>query len=120
MANTSPSLRSVMSGCGAGSKPIWITEYGAPTNGPGAVADVNNYNLSAHPDHVTEALQAQMVDQAYQDTKSTPWIGALFIYSSIDAGTSTTTAQNFFGLRRYDDSAKPAWSTFQSDLIPAA
>ena len=34
MARTSPSLRSVMIRNGDGNKPIWVTEFGAPSGGP--------------------------------------------------------------------------------------
>lgn len=116
MNNTSPNFRSVMTGCGAGSKPIWITEYGAPTDGPGPAATLSNYDLLEHPTHVDLSLQAAMVTQSVADVKSYPWVGALFFYSSADRGTSVTTNENFFGLLDYYNSPKPSWSALQSAL----
>lgn len=116
MDATSPNLRSVMTSCGAASKPIWITEYGAPTNGPGPAATLANYDLTAHPTHVDEGLQAQMVTNAVSDVKSYPWVGALFFYSASDAGTAVTTNQNFFGLLDYTNQPKPAWTALQTAL----
>ncbi|HET6793717.1 MAG TPA: hypothetical protein VFH45_04715, partial [Acidimicrobiales bacterium] len=116
MSNTPVSLRSVMEGCGAGNKQIWVTEYGAPTNGPGTASTVGSYNLAARPDHVSEQLQSVMATQSVDDAKASPWMGALFWYSARDRGTLRTTNQNFFGLRRYDGTAKPAWAAMRSAI----
>lgn len=116
MANTPVSVLGVLQACGAGSLPLWITEYGAPTDGPGAAATPTNYNLAAHPDHVSESLQAIMAQQAVQDARSYPWLGAFFWYSAQDTGTLMITNQNFFGLRRYYGGAKPAWSALQGAI----
>jgi hypothetical protein len=115
--NATPlSLRSVMTGCGAGAKGIWATEYGAPTNGPGALATATNLNLVNHPDHVDEAFQATMVTTAVSAAKAADWLDAVFVYDARDIGTSTTTNENFFGLRRYDGTPKPAWTALQAAL----
>ena len=45
---------------------IWITEYGAPTDGPGAESTMSNYLLGQPSDHVDEALQAEMATEAVQ------------------------------------------------------
>lgn len=66
------------------------------------------------PDHVDENLQAQMATQSVQAAAATAYVGALFWYSDQDLGTSTTTSENFFGLRRFDGSRKPAWNAFQA------
>lgn len=116
MNNTPTSLRSIMAGCGAASKPIWITEYGAPTNGPGPAADVGNYDLAAHPNHVTLALQNQIISNSVSDVRTYPWVGALFLYSASDAGTSLTTYENFFGLSDSTGAPKPSWNSLQSAL----
>ncbi|MHB1923559.1 MAG: GH39 family glycosyl hydrolase [Acidimicrobiales bacterium] len=116
LAQTATSDRSIMAGCGAGSKPLWATEYGAPTNGPGAMATESNLDLAAHPDHVDEAFQAQMATQAVQYASAQNWFGALFWYSSQDLGTATTTNQNFYGLVRYDGTHKPAFAAYAAAI----
>ena len=116
MSQTTVNLRSVMTSCGAAAMPIWATEYGAPTNGPGPTATVSNLDLAGHPTHVDESLQATMATQAVQMGAADPWFGALFWYSYQDLGTATTTNQNFFGLVRYDGTAKPAWSAYQAAI----
>jgi len=116
LAQTATSDRSIMNACGAASKQLWATEYGAPTNGPGAQATESDLNLAAHPDHVDEAFQAQMATQAVQYAAAQSWFGALFWYSSRDLGTLTTTNQNFYGLVRYDGSHKPAFAAYASAI----
>ncbi len=116
MSSTPTSLRSVMSANGDSAKQIWLTEYGAPTGGPGAVADVNNYNFSASPDHVTEALQASMYQDSINLVRGYSWAGPMFFYSYKDLGTSSSTNENFFGVIRYDGTQKPAYQTVKQLL----
>jgi hypothetical protein len=106
MSLTSPDFRSIMAANGDSAKKIWITEFGAPTNGP----DSNWY--------VSEATQAQMVTDAFQLYKTYDWVGPLFWYTFKDSGTSTDTNENFFGITRNDGSTKPAYATIKGLLSP--
>lgn len=107
MANTSPSLRSIMMQNGDSDKKIWITEYGAPTGGPGSAT--SGYVPGEDADHVTEGYQAAILEDALRETtKGDVWAGPLFWYSYKDLGTSEST-ENFYGLRRADGSHKPAY-----------
>jgi hypothetical protein len=100
MAQTNPSIRSVMVANGDGSKPIWITEFGAPTSGP-----LN----------VGTAKQRLMLSQAITYVKEEAWIGALYIYTWQDTPTGPST-NNGFGLLTSGGSAKPAYAAVsQSD-----
>lgn len=117
MAGTSPSIEGILRAHGAANKKIWITEYGAPTNGPGAEATPSNYNLALNPDHVNEALQAQMANDSVRLARSSSYIGAFYWYSYKDLGTDKSDSENFFGLRRFDGSAKPAWQSLRSAII---
>jgi hypothetical protein len=89
------SLRSIMKDNDDSGKQIWITEYGAPTGGPSGVS---------------EAIQAESMLEAIGLVRETSWAGPLFWYSYQDLGTDAGTSENFFGIRRYDGSAKPAYS----------
>lgn len=110
IASTSPSLRSVMIKNNDGDKKIWITEFGAPTGGPGGLISSNNYNGSKNSDHVTESIQSQIISDAVNLTEKMPWIdGPLFFYTYQDSGTAQNTIENFFGLIRYDGTPKPAY-----------
>jgi polysaccharide biosynthesis protein PslG len=114
MSVTKPNLRSIMANNGDSAKQIWLTEYGVPTGGPGlaAVAATNNY--SGQYDHVSEALQAQIVSNMISNYKTLTFAGPLFWYTDKDLGTSNSTNENFFGLIRYDGSEKPAFGIFKS------
>jgi hypothetical protein len=112
MASTNPSLQSIMATYGDASKKIWITEYGAPTGGPGTLeSSALDTVFKGSPDHVTESLQSTMFAQAITSAESSPWIGPLFFYTYQDSGTSTSTIENFFGVVRHDGSDKPAYTT---------
>lgn len=101
MAKTQRSLRSIMTANGDGGKKIWSTEYGAPTGGP---------------EHVSEELQALILSDALKVHATQPWSGPFFWYSYIDAGSTTETNENFFGLRRFDNSKKPSYEKLK-DLL---
>jgi hypothetical protein len=120
MWQTPVSAESILQGCGQGTKPLWITEYGAPTNGPGPAATPSNYEISASPNHVDEALQAQMASQSVAIAASSPDIAALFWYTDQDSSTVPLSNQAFFGLRAAGGSAKPAWSALHAALAQAA
>jgi hypothetical protein len=98
---------------------VWATEYGAATNGPGVAATTTDYRLSQSPDHVDEALQAEMATQSVQLAKASPLMAALFWYTQNDSGTDASNRENFFGLRRFDGSPKPAYGSLH-DAIAAA
>ena len=97
MDQTSPSLRSVMAANGDAHKKIWITEMGAPSAGSGGVG---------------AAAQAEMVTQAVQAAKSTPWIGALFIYTYQDAISNP----DYYGLLNSNGRPKRAWFALAAAL----
>jgi hypothetical protein len=94
-------LRAIMTAHGDADKSIWMTEYGAPTNGP------------APARFVSESNQAVMLTKAYTMSANYEWAGPLFWYALHDAGTSTTTVENFFGILRFNGSRKPAYSALQ-------
>jgi hypothetical protein len=116
MAVTPLSIRSIMLANGDGGKHIWATEYGAPTNGPGAAATVGNYNLNAGPDHVTEALQAQIASDVVHTASTYPWLSATFWYSYKDIGTNPSDTENFYGLIRADGSHKPSYTSLRQAI----
>ncbi len=114
MIDTNPSLRSIMQENGDAGKKIWITEVGAPTGGPGAMATLDDFNYSQHPDHVSEELQVGIFKDAVLQYEKYDWVGPLFWYTYKDLGVSKNTNENFFGLVRYDGSKKPAYEVFKN------
>jgi hypothetical protein len=95
MAQTNPSIRSVMTSNGDGNKPIWLTEFGAPTSGP--------WNVGT-------AKQGLMLSQAITYTKKEKWISALYIYTWQDTPTGPNS-DNGFGLLTSGGAPKPAYAT---------
>lgn len=93
------SMRTAMVAHGDAAKQIWITEFGAPTGGPGVGP-------------VSEAVQTQILTDLITQSKPIPWVGLIMWYSFKDAGTTGDTVENFFGLLRADGSAKSAYQTF--------
>lgn len=116
MAKTRINVRSVMAGHGDSTKKIWMTEYGAPTNGPRSTATLENYKTAPGGSPVSEEVQALMLKEAVEGTTGVTWAGPLFWYSYKDNGTASWTVENFFGITRSDGSHKPAYETLRSLL----
>lgn len=108
---TTPSLRSVLNKYGYGSKKIWLTEYGAPTGGPGDASDGTPGSITPFTDHVTEQQQATIAADAVHTAVSDPNIVGLFWYTYQDDLNYTSNVA-YFGLRRPDGSPKPAWAAW--------
>lgn len=117
MAETSWSIRSIMREHGDDAKQVWLTEYGAPTAGPGAIATGGDGHAFWNvPDHVSEAYQAELMREAFTAHASYGWAGPLFWYSYRDLGVDRENKEHFFGLLRYDGTRKPAYEDFATLL----
>lgn len=101
MSQTSPSLRSVMAANGDSGKKIWITEVGAPSAGPYGVG---------------QAGEAKEFTQVIANAKATSWIGACYLYSWQDEGTSQSTSENWFGLVTAGGAKKQAYHAVSTAL----
>jgi hypothetical protein len=106
-------LRAIMTRFGVGALPIWLTEVGAPTGGSGTASNGDVGSITYRTTHVTEGRQAEIAADAVRTAAGDPLVGAMFWYSDRDLGNSGTTNENFFGLRRADGSAKPAFQAFR-------
>ncbi len=113
MATDSDGIRQTMVHNGDSAKKVWITEFGAPTGGPGPISTLSNPNLDAGPYVVDEPLQARILSDAFTLYRSYDWVGPFFVYSYQDAGTDQSTNENFFGLVRADGTHKPAYDVFK-------
>lgn len=119
MADAPTNLRAIMEANGDSSKKIWITEYGAPTDGPGTELSEDSNTPIAQINYVSESLQAQLLVSAVQQYETYPWAGPFFWYSYKDLGTNTDTRENFFGLVRADGTHKPAYAAYQQAISSA-
>jgi hypothetical protein len=118
MAGTGRNVESILSSCGVPTTKLWLTEYGAPTGGPGLAANSSNYQTATSEDHVSEEFQASMATQAVQLAASSPFVAAFFWYSYKDLGTDQGNREDFFGLVRADGAPKPAYTAFH-DAVAA-
>jgi hypothetical protein len=100
---------------GDATKKIWITEYGAPTGGPGTSHEVDQLKFTYGADYMSETAQQTLITQMLGDyLRMSSWVGPVFWYSLHDNSATTNTPENFFGLLRYDWSKKPAYFTLKS------
>jgi polysaccharide biosynthesis protein PslG len=108
-----PYLRQLLAQSGTPNLPIWVTEYGAPTGGPGPVWDGFPDSLTRGPDHVTELQQAIIASDAVATAASDPIIHALFWYTDDDSATGLDDNEAYYGLRRADGSKKAAFDALK-------
>jgi hypothetical protein len=117
IATTKSNVRAILARYGTPSLPIWVTEYGAPTGGPGGEATARGYDPSPTGSYyVSEAFQATMATESVKAALHTPGVAALFWYTDRDLGTDPSSMENFFGLRRADGTAKPAFAALQTAI----
>lgn len=104
-SSTEPSLLSAMRGAGLVGK-IWVTEFGARTDGDGTAADGTEASIPGS-DHVTEAWQAVLIgDGIATARRDSTVVGGLMLYTLRDSGQGSWA--DAYGLRRTDGTAKPA------------
>lgn len=111
------SLRAVLNAYQLWGTPIWITEYGAPTGGPGDISDGTAASMSRPTTHVTEERQAHIAADSVSMAMKDPSLGAFIWYSEKDRSFNVDDTENFFGLRRADGAKKPAFNAFRDALL---
>jgi len=79
-------VRQMMIDHGDGAKPIWATEFGAPTNG------------KLGDGHVDEATQSSIMVDAMQQWVQLPYAGPFFVFCFRDHGTDATKKSDWFGM----------------------
>lgn len=100
VANTNPSIRSVMIANGDADKLVWMTEFGAPTGGPVG-------------ERVTRAQQAAILVEGYAINRKAPWAGPLFWHTYSDTVINNGSREPFFGLVTADLRPKPALAAYR-------
>lgn len=111
-------IRKLMIDRGDTAKKIWITEYGAPTNGKGIAHNLDQLNFKYDSDYMSENAQEKMVREVVAlYKKNIDWMGPFFWYNLRDNGISKDTTENFFGLIRYNGSKKPAYQALKNIII---
>jgi hypothetical protein len=92
-------VRALMVKHGDGDKPIWVTEFGAPTNGPGGVS---------------QEQQAEIMRNGFDLWKTYSWGGVISWFDYQDKGNDTSTHKDWFGIVDASGAHKPSWSTYSS------
>lgn len=103
-------LRTIMAQHGWGDKEIWGTEYGASTKG---LRPMGIPWSQGRPDHVTEAMQANIVKQGVELWYKKENVGPLFVHSDSDQWLNTHNNEGGFGLKRVDGTKKPAYDALK-------
>lgn len=109
MFGTTPNARSLMAANGDSNKKIWMTEFGLPTGGPGALGQ----------DFFGETRQALYVTDAYNKIRTYQWAGPLFWFAHNDIGNSSSPTDFHHGLVHSDFSPKPSYSAYCSSVQAA-
>ena len=106
-------LVAVLTAYGTPTVPVWVTETGATTQGPGRPYDGTGSPKEAY---VTEPWQARIAADAVDSAVANSHVAALFWYDDqVNAATS-----DYFGLRRTDGSAKPAFNALRQAVAAAS
>ena len=83
-------------------RPVWITEFGAPTGGGrGAVSD---------------ELQTEIVLDGLRRATELGWVDRVFLFTHRDSPGRDTDVEAHFGLLRLDGSPKPAYDALAAAL----
>ncbi|MDB5163533.1 MAG: beta-xylosidase [Candidatus Saccharibacteria bacterium] len=101
MSWASSNARGIMAANGDSAKQIWMTEFGFTSSGSKAAGETN---------------QSNWLSEAYNLGGSYGWTGPMFWYEWKDEAAygASSTKENYFGLRKIDGTAKPAWTAYKA------
>ncbi len=91
---------------------LWITEYGAPTGGPGKGWNGKNDT----PTYVSEPRQASMLVDSIREFQRSSRTKVFFWYTYSDFPNFPNSLENNFGLIRLDGSKKPAYFAYKDAI----
>ena len=97
-------IRDAMVANGDADLRVWMTELGAPTSGGGNA--------------ISQAMQAQILEEAVSLASVEEWAGPIMWYSYQDRGGATDNVENWFGVVGPSGERKEAYETF-TDLAAA-
>lgn len=104
MAQTRPSLRSIMRSNGDAAKPLWVTEFGAPTCRPGGT-----YMC------MSERELGRLAAQSLRRWRAWPWAHSFYWYQIRDAAAGNGGGhEGHFGVLRRGGLAKPAYTALRT------
>ncbi|MFF3564596.1 cellulase family glycosylhydrolase [Streptomyces sp. NPDC002574] len=96
--------------------PIWLTETGAPTSGPGAVSD--GTVTPPGTTHVTEGRQAEIATDTIPAAVANPHVDAMFWYTDQDQAVAEDKKDRslYYGMRSYDGTKKPSFEALKAAI----
>jgi polysaccharide biosynthesis protein PslG len=100
-----PRIHDLMAARGDGEKPIWITEFGAPTGSDST--------------SVSEDTQAAYITAGITEARKLGYIPVILIYAIRDSGTEPGDPEQNFGLLRRDFEPKPAYAAVRELAAPS-
>ncbi|MEU6340553.1 cellulase family glycosylhydrolase [Streptomyces sp. NPDC046977] len=109
-------LVAVLGKYGTPGTPIWLTETGAPTSGPGAVSD--GRTVPANTTHVTEARQAEIAADTIPTVVANSHVAAMFWYTDQDLAPAEQKKERalYYGMRRFDGTKKPSFDALRQAI----
>jgi len=114
------SIREIMVKNGDSDKKIWITEYGAPTYGPGSKFEIITEGVFNYgSDYMSEESQEEMFRQAIEFYNKKEFLGAFFPFNLFDKKISNTEKLNteyYFGLIHDNGTKKTAYWVIKQAL----
>ncbi|WUD73681.1 cellulase family glycosylhydrolase [Streptomyces sp. NBC_00510] len=96
--------------------PIWLTETGAPTSGPGEVSD--GRVTPPGTTHVTEGRQTEIATDTVPAAVANPHVDAMFWYTDQDQARPEEKKERalYYGMRRYDGTKKPSFEALKAAI----
>ena len=120
IARNATSFVSILTAAGQSNFPIWITEFGWPTYGPGVQSQSNTCwsEIGCVPGAQceTETYEVQLVTDFVTQSKLVSNVKACIWFGDQDYGTNPANREDWYGLRRIDGTCKPAWAAFKAAI----
>ncbi|MDX2705409.1 cellulase family glycosylhydrolase [Streptomyces sp. PA03-6a] len=116
ISNFRENLVGILDKYGTPDMPIWLTETGAPTSGPGEVSD--GKVIPPGTTHVTQARQAEIATDTIPAVVANPYVEAMFWYTDQDQARPEEKKSRslYYGMRSYDGTKKPAFEALKAAI----
>lgn len=111
-------VQRVLQSNGDKQKPLWITEFSAPTDGAGTPAQTGAADEGDF-DYVSESIQAQTAKQVLETYAQLSHKGPFFWFGLQDTAKASDDPEHHFGLLRQNGDKKPAYSVMRQAISSA-
>ncbi|HEC35331.1 MAG TPA: hypothetical protein ENI39_02215 [Anaerolineae bacterium] len=105
--DTLEDYRAIMLEYGAGSLPLWVTEFGWPSVEGMGDMDTTGWEYARH---ISEQQQADYIVRAFKIGLATPWVGPMCLWNlNVSVIYGNTRPESAYSLLRPDGSFRPAY-----------